>query len=176
MIDTEENIKRLYLIIKSRISSDKALTLLHIGALRTIITTGTDVLVLAIGTEKTGQEFFHHAPPTPEEVENAINVVEDEVARAYKLTGKGSILCTTDTSIREIVHLASVPDQTEMLLSREAMESLFTRLAALSMGRPTAKDDLRVDASFSATLLILREVMFHLGFTFINVMQIAAQN
>jgi hypothetical protein len=74
------------------------------------------------------------------------------------------------------VHLASVPDQTEMLLSREAMESLFTRLAALSMGRPTAKDDLRVDASFSATLLILREVMFHLGFTFINVMQIAAQN
>ena len=63
-----------------------------------------------------------------------------------------------------------------MLLSREAMESLFNRLAALSMGRPTAKDDLRVDASFSAMILILREIMFHLGFKFINVMQIAAQN
>jgi hypothetical protein len=44
------------------------------------------------------------------------------------------------------------------------------------MGRPTAKDDLRVDASFSATILILREIMFHLGFKFINVMQIAEQN
>ena len=63
-----------------------------------------------------------------------------------------------------------------MLLSREAMESLFTCLTALSMGRSTVKDDLRVDASFSATLLILREVMFHLGLTFINVIQIAGQN
>ena len=176
MIDTEENIKRLYPIIRSRISSDKALTLLHIGALRTIITTGIDALVLAIGTEKTGQEFFHHAPPTPEEVENAINVVEEEVIRAYKMTGKRSILCTTDNSIREIAQLAGVLEQPEMLLSREAMESLFNRLAALSMGRPTAKDDLRVDASFSATILILREIMFHLGFKFINVIQIAEQN
>ena len=31
MIDTEENIKRLYPIIRSSISSDKALTLLHIA-------------------------------------------------------------------------------------------------------------------------------------------------
>jgi exopolyphosphatase/pppGpp-phosphohydrolase len=162
--------------MRSRISSDKALTLLHIDALQTIIATGTDVLVLPIGTGKTAPEFFHHAPPTPEEVENAINVVEDEVTRAYQMICKGSILCTTDNSIREIVHLTSVPDKTEMLLSREAMESLFTRLAALSMGRPTAKDDLRVNASFSATILVLREVMFHLGFKFINVIQIAEQN
>ena len=168
---SEADVKHQYSIIRPRIPSDKALTVLHIGRDRTIIATATDVLALSIGMEKTGREFFHHAPPTPEEVENAINVVEDEIERAHKSTGQGSILCTTDNSVREISHLASVPDQPEMTLSREALELLFTRLAALSMGRPAVKDNLRVDASFSAALLILREVMFHLGFTSINVLQ-----
>jgi len=108
-------------------------------------------------------------PPTPVEVENAINAIEDEVVRAHKITGTGSILYTRDNSIREIALLAGVPDQPEMSLSREAMESLFSRFAALSMGRPASKDNLRVDASFSAALLILREFMHHLGFAFINV-------
>ena len=169
MIDTEEDIRRCYSVLRSRLSLDKPLTLLHIGADRTVIATASNVLVLPIWTEKTGMESFHHAPPTPAEIENAINVVEDEVTRAHKMTGTGSILCTTDDSIREIAHLAGVPDQPEMRLNRDAMESLFTRLAALSTGRPAAKDNLRVDSSFSAALLILREFMFHLGFTFINI-------
>ncbi len=175
MSNDEKDIRHHYSMLRPGFSPDKALTLLHIGADRTTIATGTDVLVLTIGTEKTGREFFHHAPPTPEEVENAINVVEDEVTRAHTMTGSASILCTTDESIREIARLAGLPDQPEILLSRDTMESLFTRLAALSMGRPAVKDNLRVDASFSATLLILREVMFHLGFTFINAMQVAAK-
>lgn len=64
----EEDLRHYYSIIRSRISSDKALTLLHIGAHQTIIWTETDkeavaVLVLTIGSEKTGSELFHHAPP-----------------------------------------------------------------------------------------------------------------
>ena len=170
----EEDIRRLYSAIRARIASDRALTALHIGADQTIVATGTDnkiaaVLVLPIGSEKTGLEFFHHAPPTPEEVEHAINVVEDEMSRANRMTAAESLLYTADNSIREIAHLADVPDRPEIVLNRDAVETLFSRLATLSMGYPAAKDDLRADASFSATLLILREFMHHLGFTSINV-------
>jgi len=44
------------------------------------------------------------------------------------------------------------------------MEQLFSRLAAIVSGRPASTDVLPTDNKFAATLLVLREVMHHLGF------------
>jgi hypothetical protein len=51
-----------------------------------------------------------------------------------------------------------VPPSAKASLSVEVVEQMFTRLAAGVRGLPAGGE-------FSATLLILRELMHHLGFT-----------
>jgi hypothetical protein len=46
----------------------------------------------------------------------------------------------------------------------EAVERLFDLLAALSLGRPASSAGIPADGVFAARLLILRELMHHLGF------------
>jgi hypothetical protein len=51
------------------------------------------------------------------------------------------------------------------------MEQVFGRLAAIISGRPANQDILPITNTFVATLLILREVMHHLGFMNITVLE-----
>jgi exopolyphosphatase/pppGpp-phosphohydrolase len=163
----EEDIRREFTTIKSGISLGGALTLLHIGSEHTILASGNELPVvtfLNVGAEKTGSKFFRHTPPTPDEIEYAINEIENEIQRMHDLVTTGSELYTKDRSVGEIAHLAGVDSGDEIVLSRNAMEALFSRVAALSLGRSPALDDVKVDAVFVSRLLILREVMFHLDF------------
>lgn len=173
-ISPDNEIDLLYSAVRRSLKTEEPVTVLHIGSTHTSVAVGTgaepsSVLVLPIGYEKTGSDFFHHTPPTPEEVENAINLVEDEVTRVAKVTGPGSTLHTADASIREIARLAGVSDQPVMTLSRDEMERFFSRFAAVSMGRPAAMEKIPVDPSSAARLLILREFMHHLGCESISV-------
>jgi exopolyphosphatase/pppGpp-phosphohydrolase len=171
---TESEIKEIFIKIKQENAADKNIALLHTGKEQTYIITEDKenniiFLKLDIGTEKTGFTYFHHSPPTPDEVENAINVVEDELTKIFSRITKQSVLYTKDEQVKEIAILAGVKNHDEMILSRNDMESLFSRLAALSMGRSVKTDIIPVDSSFSAGLLILREIMHHLGYEFINI-------
>jgi len=139
-----------------------------------MIATGRDsnpeaTLTLAIGVRKTAADHFNHNPPTPGELENALLTVEDEVIRARTLNTGGSALFTTDAAIREIALLAGVPDRPELILSLEAMERIFGRLAAVTLGRPASQEGIPAGAAFAATLLILREFMHHLKFSSITI-------
>lgn len=122
------------------------------------------VLSLDIGSDKTGLTYFHHQPPTPEEVEYAINTVEDELMLAFKKLPPDTELFSKDLQIRQIADLAGLSGSDEIIFSRSSIEDFFTRFAALSMGRPVKTDSIPVNTSFSATLLILREIMHHLKF------------
>lgn len=102
-------------------------------------------------------------------MENAINLVEDELFRIRHSIVKGSTLSTTDASVRSIATIAGVPDQPYMLLTRDLVEQIFNRLAAIVQGRPASQDSIPTTAKFSATLLILREFMHHLDFASIEV-------
>jgi len=165
----EDAVRRDYAAIMSQLPPRSALTLLHIGSDRTILATADSVLSLPIGADKTGSQFFHHTPPTPDEFEHAINTIEDELAGIQKRIDATSALHTRDAAIRDIGRLAVGGDQHEIALTRDSMEALFSRVAALSMGRSAVIDQLQANPSFSARLLILREVMFHLGFTIITI-------
>src|SRR5450830_1526727 len=147
---------------------------LHIGEAQTTVTTGdvtqsATVLVLAIGSTKTAVDFFHHTPPSPGELENAIMVVEDEITRARSMTRGPATLHTRDAAIRAIALLADVPDGPELTLPLDAVERMFDLLAARSLGRPASSAGIPATPTFAATLLILREFMHHLQFASIQI-------
>ncbi len=172
---TDEEFEREIRHVRSSIYPAPGIVLLHIGADETLLGLEADglhyhILRFSMGSAKTGRAFFAHEPPSPAEVEEAINNVEDEVVQAANKLKERRLLCTTDESVRRIAVISGVPESDDMSLSRDRMEQLFGRLAALSMGRPVASDDIPVDREFAATLLILREVMHHLQFDSIKIL------
>jgi hypothetical protein len=130
---------------------------LHIGANSTELAQHPAV-VLRVGSEKIAREHFRHEPPTPLELENAIAAVEDEIARVHEGVRPGSRLYTRDAAVRDIALAVGVKPAAEMELALDAVEHAFERLPL----RPMAKED-------AAALLILRELMHHLGYAAISV-------
>jgi len=110
-------------------------------------------------------QVFSRDLPTPVELERAIDVVEN----ALDATGLPAIprgtLVSDDVWVRQLPGLA-VADGT---LSREEVESLFQRLASASLGQPSAALGLPAGREAAATLLLLRELMHHLGFEAIRI-------
>lgn len=170
----KNDIRRRYDRASSGVPDGAAITVLHIGEEQTAVAAGSAsepdmVLVLAIGSKKTAADFFKHIPPTPGELENAIMVVEDEVSRLRSITATASRLVTSDAAVREIALVAGVPGQSELILTLDAVEQTFDRLAALTLGRPASSAGIPATATFAATLLILREFMHHLQFASVAV-------
>lgn len=78
-----------------------------------------------------------------------------------QVKAKNYRLETSDPKIREIAGYVNIK---ENVLSLSEMESVFSRFAAIVMGMPSSMDVLPQTKEFAATLLILREIMHHLGF------------
>jgi hypothetical protein len=147
---------------------------LHIGVDHTTVRKSlagvpAGFMVLAIGSGTTVAEFFKHAPPTPLEMENAIQTVEDEVTRARGLATPDCTLLTHDACIRELALRSGGLAGHSMHLSIDAVERQFDLLAALTQGRPSASAGIPTDSGFAASLLILREFMHHLQFSAITI-------
>jgi hypothetical protein len=147
---------------------------LHIGVDHTTVRKSlagvpAGFMVLAIGSGTTVTKFFKQAPPTPLEMENAIQTVEDEVTRARGLATPDCTLLTHDACVRELaLHSGGLVGQS-MHLSIDAVERQFDLLAALTQGRPATSAGIPTDIGFAATLLILREFMHHLQFSAITI-------
>ena len=166
-----------YLAVRQLTHEKVPVTILHIDDQYSFIAQGMgadkpdNLWVFDIGADKTADRYFYHNPPTPGEVENAIMVVEDEVMPLHKLLIPNSQLYTLDVTAREIALLSAFKDSDQdMILARADMELVFNRLAAIITGRPASSDVLPPDNSFASTLLILREVMHHLGFMQITIL------
>lgn len=149
---------------------------LHLGAEQVSWAAGTGTpdptvrLRLPLGGARTARQFFRGAIPAPLELENAIAAVEDEVHIAHRqlqgLLPPGQVWapCSTDAALHGLATLAGVPPGPQRVLTLDAMERLFNRLAAVSEGRPAAHEGLPEDPAFAGTLLVLRELMHHLPF------------
>jgi exopolyphosphatase/pppGpp-phosphohydrolase len=170
----EATIRSDYSLIRAGLPEGSPITVLHVGDRQTWVASGNvsepeAIIALAIGAQKTSDDFFRHNPPTPQELENAIMTVEDEVAPARAIIVDGTRLFTRDTALREIALIAGLTDQPTLTLSLETMERTFDRLAAVALGRPAAHEGLPSSTAFAATLLILREFMHHLKFSSLTV-------
>lgn len=120
-------------------------------------------LRLPLGAELAARRFFRHAPPTPLELEHAIEAVEDAVMPLRAQLPAGAALASRDAALWALARHAGVEGAAAVFLSLEAVERLFDRLAARAAGRPAPQDALPVDGASAARLLILREALHHWG-------------
>lgn len=93
-------------------------------------------------------------------IEMAIAVIEDELAKVPAIA-RGASITSDDPLVRDIARVAGL-DVTASNLSREAVEQVFQRLSAVALGSPAASSGLPDDLRFTASVVVLRELMHHL--------------
>jgi exopolyphosphatase/pppGpp-phosphohydrolase len=136
---------------------------LHLGAdtlwlVREGDKSGASSLSLDLGTDSTARLFFRADLPRPQELERAIDHVEDELMRAVAWSAGPTTLATEHPLVLGLAQPGAV-------VQRDAVEALFQRLASGALGDPSALKGLPSGREAAATLLILRELMHHLGFS-----------
>jgi exopolyphosphatase/pppGpp-phosphohydrolase len=123
---------------------------------RTMLRRGAASHELRFGADGIARSF-QAEPPSPLELERAIDLLEDELARAPRsLHGPGT-LASGDARLHGWAGRAA-------LLSREEIEALFQRLSSAALGDPSALRGLPRDRDAAAALLVVREILHHLGY------------
>lgn len=133
-------------------------------------------LTLPIGSAQLAARCLRGNPPTPLQIEQAIEIIEDTVMPARARLPARLQLATRDPALHALhaphAHNAPPPGQNapqahppaaDTWLALAAVEQLFDRLAARANGRPATQDPLPVDGPNAARLLILRELLHHWG-------------
>jgi len=136
-------------------------TYLRLEGERTLLSSpASPEVVISVGIDRLADDVFLHAPPTPVELERAIDVVEDALmATGLPHVPRGE-LATPDPLLHALIGRA--PGSTRATLAE--VEALFQRLAAVSLGSPGLFSDPAFTRRAAAALLILRECMHHLGY------------
>lgn len=123
----------------------------------------------AVGWRTIARDHLEHDPPSALALENAIAAIEDDIARAGSRPAPGSRLRTHDARVREIALAAGLPARTDAVFALSAVEQAFQRLAARAARGLRSPDGFPAGNEAAAALLILRELMHHLGFAAIVV-------
>lgn len=149
----------------------QAIAVLHLAGEETLLALGrganADALItFSFGAGGLARRLFKHSPPAPFDLENAITVVEDEIAQKTQgVDGQHFHLVSSDSVTGGFARLAGLAEtEGPRIMSREALERLFGRLASVAEGQPASYADIPDDNEFAAALLILRELMHHLQF------------
>jgi exopolyphosphatase/pppGpp-phosphohydrolase len=121
---------------------------------------GATLTVLPFGPHSLAEGRFRHDLPTPFELEQAIDVIEEALTATRLPQATRGALVTAAPLLLALPGL----DRPGASLPRDAVESLFQRLASASLGHPSALAGLANDGEAAAALVILRECMHHLGF------------
>jgi len=152
-------------------------TVVDIGGGSTEIITGDirnieERISLDIGSVRLTERCLRHDPPTPAELEAAIEIVENEIARASRFTFAGSTLVGVAGTATSLAVLAQglktfdVAAVTNYLLPRESVESLFAMLQRMPSGMIRELSEVmegRSDVIVAGTL-IAREIIAHFRF------------
>ena len=117
-------------------------------------------VTLPVGVRGLAEDVLRHDPPTPVELERAIDLVEDALATARLAKADRGSLVIADALLRALPGLADPSPG----LALDAVEALFQRLASRAHGTPVGDAEMPRGRNVAAALLILRECMHHLGF------------
>lgn len=167
MTNPTEGAHRAYRQLCETLGLTLPITFLDIAAEQTVVVASpdADVLRLALGYEKTSATFFHHLPPTPDDMERAIMTVEDEVTRIRHQVDTQYPLYLCDPALTSLAETTGVPANAHgWHIEQEDIERLFKRFEQVMLGRPASWEAIPLDNAFTARLLILREFMHHLGY------------
>ena len=117
-------------------------------------------VTLPVGLRDLAEDVLRHEPPTPAELERAIDVVEDALTGSRLAQGARGELVTADAVLLALPGL----DGSGPSLTRADVESLFQRLASRALGMPASAGESPHSREVTAAIIILRECMHHLGF------------
>jgi len=154
-----------------------AIVVLHLGDEESMLAFGKaaqpdQVSALPLGPQALGDRYFPAGRLNALAIEEAIAEVEDIVMPWHGKLPSAASLFMDAAEVAGLARWAGMPDNAgPWRLTTEAVEQLFNRWAALAQGRPASQDPLPTTARFSATLLVLREWLHHLGFDGITVVQ-----
>ena len=119
-------------------------------------------LSLPLSADALARDLLRHAPPSPREIERAIERVEDAVMPARARLPAALRLQTSDARLRAMVGAAGAARaDAPVWLGIDTVEQLFNRLVARAQGRPASHDPLPVDGPSAARLVIVRELLHH---------------
>ncbi len=113
---------------------------------------------------------LRHDPPTPLELEVAIEQIEEALMPALDRVTGAARLVFVNAALYAMARAESatgilpVPSAVDLTLDIDTIERLLNRLADRSAGRPQTQDSLPTDAASSAALLVAREALHHWGF------------
>lgn len=114
------------------------------------------VLRLPLGRQTLVDQAMRRWPPHPIDLEHAIDLTEEALSALTLRPPPGRILQLAGAFVSLVPHLGGA--------RRDDVEAAFENLAAWSAGRPAPPAGWPADPGFGATLLLLRELMHHLGF------------
>lgn len=109
-----------------------------------------------------------HDPPTPVELELAIEGIEDAVMPLARQIAAGSVLFVDPGSAEARWRALAAESADKRQLSINQVEALFNSLPAVAEGRPTSSSDMPGATAFAWQLLLVREAMHHWGFTVVR--------
>ncbi len=142
-------------------------TRLRLEPQQTLLIAQAATVIVPAGVDGLADAVFRHDPPTPAEMEHAIDIVEDALmATRLSHTERGE-LKTSDPLLRSLPGLRDEGSR----MTRDDIEALFQRLASASLGHPGASAEIPAGGQAAAALLILRECMHHLGYVAVRIAQ-----
>jgi exopolyphosphatase/pppGpp-phosphohydrolase len=121
---------------------------------------GGHSVTLPIGPVGLARDALRHDPPTPAELERAIDLVEDALTSSRLAHGARGELVTTDPVLLAMPGLNGQGAS----LTRDGVEALFQRLASSALGMPASTAESLHGREVAGAIIILRECMHHLGF------------
>jgi hypothetical protein len=148
-----------------------AQTSLHLGVDTStlICTEGNGRVILQeelpLGTASLARQWMRHTPPTPLDIEHAIEQTEDVVMPlAAKLVRMEQLLLRGPGAALVFQGLDAKPDAV-LRWSLDEVEDIFNRIAMVSQGRPSGQESLPTAPEFYAAMVIVRECLHHLRFS-----------
>jgi exopolyphosphatase/pppGpp-phosphohydrolase len=120
---------------------------------------------LPLGTASLARQWMGHTPPTPLDIEHAIEQTEDVLMPlAAKLTRTEQLQLSGSGAALISQGVGAAPDAV-LNWSLEEVEGLFNRIAMVSQGRPIGHEALPTAPEFYAAMVIVRECLHHLRFS-----------
>lgn len=117
--------------------------------------------------------FFKQGHLNAASLERAIEWTEDLITAARILVPAGAQLWTREADVRELAQVSGLNLRVHSVLHVDAVEQTFSRLVMQSMGQASAQEMLPETARFYATVVFVRELMHHLHFSQIHLLDAA---
>ena len=119
---------------------------------------------LPLGTASLARQWMRHTPPTPLDIEHAIEQTEDVVMPLAAKLARTEQLQLSGSGAALILRAVGAAPDAVLHWSLDEVEDLFNRIAMVSQGRPSGQEALPTAPEFYAAMVILRECLHHLRF------------